>query len=185
VRTPRAAFVPALLLVIASSVTACSDSGNADATTSSAPTATDGAVPEPTTKAVDPGENAVPSSLDTGTGLTTDGAATSVPREPVLDVRIPPGTGSGFVGARADVSLMECEGSEGRWGAAGSVTNPTNDTADYRIYVAFLDSSGATAGLTQVDVESVRAGATTDWSGYVSLQASGLRCVVRVERTAA
>lgn len=100
-----------------------------------------------------------------------------------MSVAIAPGTGSGFVGARADATLSSCEGAGGTWTAVGTVTNPTSGVVGYRIYVAFLSSGRATLGLLQVDAGPVLAGESATWRGSLPLSVAVDECVLRVERT--
>lgn len=88
-----------------------------------------------------------------------------------------------YVGARKDVTDVSCR-QEGRtWTVAGTVTNPTSALADYRIFTSFLDSANSTRGLLQTNVDRAEAGKARQWSGQIDLDASGLQCVLRVERT--
>jgi hypothetical protein len=94
-----------------------------------------------------------------------------------------PGTSDdGFVGAREDVSGLDCRArEEGGWSVAGTVTNPTAGPVDYRVYVALLDASGSRT-VVQVDVEDVGPGEQRAWRGAADVDGEDLRCVLRVER---
>jgi hypothetical protein len=98
-------------------------------------------------------------------------------------VSVSPGTGTEFEGAVADVSELNCAAEEDRWVVGGKVTNPTDTAADYRIYVSFLDGTGGTRGLLEVDSTDVAPGATAQWQGEMLLAETELTCVLRVERT--
>jgi hypothetical protein len=99
-------------------------------------------------------------------------------------VQVPPGTGKGFVGARNDVTVESCQGSGGVWVVRGAVTNSSAALADYRIYTSFLTADNDTRGLIQTDVARVAPKAKVSWAGQLRLPESGLRCILRVERTA-
>lgn len=132
------------------------------------------------------------------TGCTggTDGAApspspsTSASASPetipgTTDVTDTPGSGEGLVGALADTQQQTCELDGEAWTVAGTVTNPTDAAADYRIYVSLLAAGGDTRALKQVDVPAVAAAATSDWTVSIPTAEEGLTCVLRVERYAA
>lgn len=102
----------------------------------------------------------------------------------VTDITDTPGSGEDLVGALADSKITTCALTDGKWKVAGTVTNPSTDTAKYRIYVSLLSGSGATRALQQVDVNGVKAGATTDWDTVIPVSDDGLNCVLRVERYA-
>jgi hypothetical protein len=104
--------------------------------------------------------------------------------QPVIDVRVPPGTAKGFVGALEDVHDLTCTSGPRAWTVRGSVTNPTRKAASYRIYTSFLDSRRDTRGLVEVDVRHVAAHKTARWHGQITSTARDLGCVLRVERTA-
>ena len=112
------------------------------------------------------------------------GPAPTVKGAPVIKVTVNPGTATGFVRARADVSDVVCAPGPGRWTVSGKVENPARSAVGYRIYVAFVTAQGATRGLLQVDVERVEDGATMSWSGELALDEVSLACVLRVERFA-
>lgn len=100
-----------------------------------------------------------------------------------VEVTDPQGSVEGFVGALDDAEIELCEASNGSWIAEGAVTNPSEETQDYRIYVSF-NKNRDTQGLVQVDVASVAAGATATWKAEAPISGSDLRCILRVERFA-
>lgn len=100
----------------------------------------------------------------------------------ITDITDTPGSGENLVGALADTEVSTCEAADGQWNVAGTVTNPTDAAASYRIYVSLLTDTGATRALTQVNVDDLAAGAATEWSTKVDLDESKLECVLRVER---
>ncbi|PJJ73530.1 hypothetical protein CLV46_3123 [Diaminobutyricimonas aerilata] len=100
----------------------------------------------------------------------------------ITEVTDPPGTGENLVGALSDTAVTSCELADGTWNVVGTVTNPTDAPADYRIYVSLLNPESDTRALKQVDVPGVEAGATADWQTSVELADEGLTCVLRVER---
>jgi hypothetical protein len=100
------------------------------------------------------------------------------------NLQIPPGVAS-FEGARLDVDDLSCGWGDGTWQAEGSVTNSALESRAYRIYVAFVDPDGGTAGISQANVAPLAPGSTTSWSTRLDLrwpQEPDLRCVLRVER---
>ncbi len=103
----------------------------------------------------------------------------------VTDITDAPGSGEGLVGALADTTVETCERGDGAWDVAGTVTNSSEASASYRIYVSLLTEGGETRALTQVDVEPIDAGAETEWSTSIDLDEEDLSCVLRVERYAA
>jgi hypothetical protein len=134
-----------------------------------------------------PGTTASASTSPANSSVTSDsvpGETTTVPVA-VVDVKIQPGTATdGFEGAVADVSDRRCDSTDGKWTVTGKVTNPTNAAVNYRIYMSFIDASGATPGLLEVDVDHVVAGASADWTGSLDIGLDDLKCVPRVERVA-
>jgi len=90
---------------------------------------------------------------------------------------------SNYVGARKDVTNIACKQDGKLWKVSGTVTNPTNATANYRIFTSFLDQANETRGLLQTDVPSVAPHEAKEWSGELELDATGLHCGLRVERT--
>ncbi|MBI5161841.1 MAG: hypothetical protein HY996_10580 [Micrococcales bacterium] len=102
----------------------------------------------------------------------------------ITNVTNAPGSGAGLVGALADSTVKTCELSGDAWKVAGTVKNPTQAAAAYRIYVSLLDAKGGTRALQEVDVDAM-AGTTEDWSADIRTAEKGLSCVLRVERYAA
>lgn len=91
-----------------------------------------------------------------------------------------------FVGAASDVTSSECSGEGGTWTGWGTVLNSTTDVVNYRVWVAFVDSTGGTAGLVESDFDGVESGATGDYSASMPYPgADALTCVLRVERRTA
>ncbi|GAB3399580.1 hypothetical protein GCM10027515_06170 [Schumannella luteola] len=100
----------------------------------------------------------------------------------VTEVSDAPGTGEGFEGARNDVEVKKCEPADGGWAISGTVTNSSEATANYRIYVSLLDKDSATLGLKQVNSDGVEAGKSADWNADIAVDGKNLQCVLRVER---
>jgi hypothetical protein len=100
----------------------------------------------------------------------------------VTEIIDTPGSGEGFVGALADSAVSNCALADGTWKVDGTVTNPTEEPANYRIYVSLLNASGETRALQQVNVDEVDAAATSNWTATVQVADEGLNCVLRVER---
>lgn len=122
-----------------------------------------------------------PAPTPTPTPSTTTAAAQA---PGITNVTNAPGSGAGLVGALADSTVKTCELSGGAWKVAGTVKNPTQGKASYRIYVSLLDAKGGTRALQEVDVAAA-AGATETWSAEIATAEKGLSCVLRVERYAA
>ena len=95
-----------------------------------------------------------------------------------------PGTLSDFVGAKNDVHDVKCERVGASWDAAGKLTNPTTAAVKYRVYVSFM-SGDTTVGITEFDSGRVAPKATEPFQSGVKVDGDDLRCVLRVERTAA
>jgi uncharacterized repeat protein (TIGR01451 family)/LPXTG-motif cell wall-anchored protein len=131
------------------------------------------------------------SSDASGPASTSTSAASGAPGGPattarpatVISIVVQPNTAAGFVGARADVSGLSCAATGALWAARGLVTNPTDHAVSYRIYVSLLDETHGTRAVFEVDVDRVEANASRTWEGRVALGATGLSCVLRVERT--
>jgi hypothetical protein len=107
---------------------------------------------------------------------------TQAPESGITDITDAPGSGEGLVGALADTTVDTCELGDGEWNVDGTVTNSSDASASYRIYVSLLNEGGETRSLTQVDVPAIDAGAETEWSTTVALDEEDLSCVLRVER---
>jgi hypothetical protein len=118
-------------------------------------------------------------------GCGADGKTSAPPASPaVARVSVPPGTATGFVGARIDVTGLDCEQAGSVWRVTGKVRNPSARPADYRIYTSFLTRESDTRGVLQTDVKGVGPGVERRWSGQLAIPDEGLHCVLRVERTA-
>ncbi len=116
----------------------------------------------------------------------TKGAENEAGKDDLVDggyiqITEPQGSTDGFVGASEDVETQTCEKSSSGWISEGLVTNPTDRTQSYRIYVAF-SAQGDTKGLVQVDVPSVASGAEVAWKAEAPLSGDDLTCALRVER---
>lgn len=118
-----------------------------------------------------------PTSSPTSSATTPPEALPSVTE--IIDT---PGSGEGLVGALADSTVSNCALADGTWKVDGTVTNPTEEPANYRIYVSLLNASGETRALQQVNVDEVDAAATSNWTATVPVADEGLNCVLRVER---
>jgi hypothetical protein len=116
-----------------------------------------------------------------GSALTPPPASAAPPA--VIKTRVAPGSAKGFVGARADVTGLECVRHRKQWTVSGKVTNPTRRIVSYRIYTAFLDAGANTRGLLETDVRRVPAHRSRTWNNALTLNARSLHCVLRVERT--
>jgi hypothetical protein len=163
--------------------TACSGSSDSspDASTP-ASAAGESSKSSDATDVVAPGDTVAGESPDSAESAAASAAPTTTPVEAVIDVSNQPGTGE-FAGAREDVTDVTCEAADGNWRTAGKVTNPTDDPASYRIYVSYIDAAGETLALVESDVDAVEPAATLEWSTDFASTASGLECVLRVERS--
>ena len=103
----------------------------------------------------------------------------------ITDIVDAPGTGEGLEGALSDTQVTTCQLADDQWKVDGTVTNSTEASASYRIYVSLLTAAGDTRSLTQVNVDPIAPGAETEWSTTVALDEEDLSCVLRVERYAA
>lgn len=112
-------------------------------------------------------------------------ASTSDPGRVYVDVNDSQAVGE-FVGALADVTASTCGADGADWVGSGTVTNPTQAAANYRVWVAFIGADGGTAGLVQVNVDGIAAGAAGDFSAPMPYAGEdALSCVLRVERRVA
>lgn len=101
--------------------------------------------------------------------------------ESFVDISEQQGAVESYVGALEDVSLDRCEADENGWVGQGTVTNPTSESQNYRLYVAFNDNRD-TRGLVQVDLSRVASGQSETWSVEAPIDGDNLTCVLRVER---
>jgi hypothetical protein len=100
----------------------------------------------------------------------------------ITDITDPPGTGEGLAGALKDTTVTACAQKGTGWSVTGTVTNPTADAANYRIYVSLLNAANDTRALKQVDVDALAPAAKADWSADIPVDEKNLSCVLRVER---
>ena len=103
----------------------------------------------------------------------------------ITDITDTPGSGEDLVGAIADNTMGSCERAGDEWTVSGTLNNPTDDPADYRIYVSLLNGANDTRALKQVDVDGVEGGGDEDWTTQIPVAEDDLTCVLRVERYAA
>lgn len=117
-------------------------------------------------------------------GATIDQAGPTTSTIPdITEIVHQPASGD-FVGALADITDHTCEKTVDGWRVTGTATNPTNDTADYRIYVSLINGSAATRALVETEVAGVAAGQGGSFDTLIALPDDDLRCVLRVERRA-
>lgn len=88
-----------------------------------------------------------------------------------------------------DVRLGACEfDAEGGVRASGTLTNWTDEPADYRLSLSFRDGNGGATGnefgATTVTIDGVEPLATTNWSASVPVRPEGTyTCrIVRIDR---
>lgn len=105
--------------------------------------------------------------------------------ETYTDIVDTPGDEDGMTGARSDLEIPTCVLEDGAWNVGGTVTNPTEETVSYRIFMSLLDEDGATVALQQINVDGVEGGAEAEWSGSIPVEQENLQCIPRVERRAA
>jgi hypothetical protein len=153
----------------------------------------DGASPVATTGSTEGPTNSESTAPSNSSSTGSDAANTSEPvdtpdtvtptsvAEPVIDVVNQPGEGE-YAGALDDVSDQQCALEGGQWLATGTVTNPTDADAGYRVYVSFLDAAGETVGLVENDLEPVPPGESAEYSAGLDTATEGLQCILRVER---
>jgi len=103
----------------------------------------------------------------------------------ITDITDTPGSGENLVGALADNTMGDCVRDGDNWTISGTVANPTEATANYRIYVSMLNGANDTRALVQVDVDDVAAGGEQAWDTEIPVAEDDLSCVLRVERYAA
>ena len=110
-------------------------------------------------------------------------SATGEALEPgITDIEDTPGSGDDLEGALADSKVESCEREGDEWKVRGTVTNPTDKKADYRIYVSLLNGTNDTRALVQVDVDDVKKETSEEWDVDIPVAEDGLTCVLRVER---
>jgi len=112
----------------------------------------------------------------------TESSAAEEQTPGVTDITDAPGTGENLQGALADSTVEECKRSGDEWTVKGSVTNSTDASVTYRIYVSLLNGANDTRALSQVDVDATEPGATADWNIDIAVAEDDLTCVLRVER---
>lgn len=111
------------------------------------------------------------------------GSASASEQTPgITDIKDAPGTGEDLQGALADSTVDECKRSGDEWSVVGSVTNSTDTSVTYRIYVSLLNGANDTRALTQVDVDATEPGESADWKISIPVAEDELTCVLRVER---
>lgn len=118
---------------------------------------------------------------------TEDTAPVTKPGEPgekkptYTDVQDPQGSVEGYEGAVEDAKVDTCSNESGKLEVAGSVSNPTGEPKQYRIYVSAM-AKRDTRGITQVDIPTLDPGESTKWDTALELSDDGLKCLLRVER---
>jgi hypothetical protein len=189
---PMQRSIVTALVVVAGTLSACSGDDDPPVTTaaaepSGATTGDDGASPS----TADPSPTTAPASTaSTDDSVTAPSlAATTVPTptttpNAVISVVNQPGEGE-FEGALEDVTDIGCAAGEGTWTSSGTVTNPTDAPASYRIFVSFLDGTGETLALIETNLDAIEPGESSDFAVDFATDAADLTCVLRVERRAA
>jgi hypothetical protein len=122
------------------------------------------------------------------TASTASPSATHTPLEPgnvYVDTVNSQAEGE-FVGAATDATDQTCDAGDGTWVGSGTLTNPSTDTVDYRVWVAFMNPDGDTVGLVQSNADGVEAGESGGYSASMPYtESESLTCVLRVERRVA
>jgi hypothetical protein len=174
-RTRRLSITFSSLVVLA----ACSGGS------SSTPAATDQSTVSAVGQASDDSTNRT-SAASSDTEPASSDATIATPTttaEAVIEVATQPGSGD-FVGAREDVTAVTCEQSDGVWRAAGTATNPTDTSVNYRIYVSYLDPAGETLALIEHDIDGAEPSVAGEWSTEFTSDVAEMQCILRVERAA-
>lgn len=117
----------------------------------------------------------------TGADDADSDGATSETVDSYVEITDQQGSVDGYVGALEDSEVERCEASGEGWVGEGTVTNPEDASQSYRIYLTFNDKRD-TKALVQIDLPSVAAGETEEWSGKAPVSGDDLTCVLRVER---
>ena len=171
-----------LATIVVVTLTACNDNDGADSAAATVPVTASPAATNDDAPSDNSSNNGEAPSTIASTSITSPPVTPSTTQpEALIDIINQPGNGE-FEGALADADVLECATTAGRWSATGTVTNPTNTTVDYRIYVSFLDTAGETLALIETDIDELDPASTADWSAGFPSEASDLRCVLRVER---
>ena len=181
---PTTRAIVAVLLVAVGALAACSGDDDPpvrtvdDAPSTSAAT---GGEDASTTDDTTPGTTVAPSSETS--------PATSVPTptttpNAVISIANQPGEGE-FEGALEDVGDIGCAAAEGVWTSSGTVTNPTEGAASYRIFVSFLDAAGETLALIETNLDALDPAESREFAVDFPSDAADVTCVLRVERRAA
>lgn len=163
-----------MLAMCSASLVGCTDDSPYAQQTTSETTTSDTAAQE-----IDSTETAVP-----GTTASTPPdapAVTTTTVEALIAIRDQPGDGE-FDGAKADITESDCSVAGGVWTYSGTVTNPTDDDVEYRIFVAFLDQANDTLALIQAENSLLAAAESAEFAVEFTATATGLSCVPRVER---
>lgn len=178
-RRRRAIWSNTLATIVVVALTACNDNDGADSAPANVPVTASPVATNDDAPNVNSSNNGEAPSTIASTSITVRPSTTQP--EALIDIINQPGNGE-FEGALADADVLECATNAGRWSATGTVTNPTNTTVDYRIYVSFLDTTGDTLALIETHIDELDPASTADWSAGFPSAASDLRCVLRVER---
>ncbi len=102
---------------------------------------------------------------------TTVVTKTTVPTDPRLSVK-------NNVAARKDVTLSNCEVTNGSWQASGTVTNSTSATATYTLQITYTNSGGTVQDVEKTTV-TPNAKQTVPWSTtWTSSVPSGINCIL-------
>lgn len=185
IRRTKRTFAAAALVTLGT-LAACSDDDTpAVSTVASEPGASADAddVPESTAPVATTPATTSDSATATSGPATTLPPPTTTPNA-VISIVNQPGEGE-FEGALQDVSDIGCAAADGTWTSSGTVTNPTEGSASYRIFVSFLDGAGSTVALIETNVDELGPGETGEFAVDFASDATDLTCVLRVERRAA
>lgn len=87
-------------------------------------------------------------------------------------------------GAREDLTDFVCEPNDGSWGAAGTLTNPTDADLTYVVNVGVIEDEGGSSLVRRNIIADVAAGEEVEIEDLelVSTDRDDVRCVVRVNR---
>ena len=80
---------------------------------------------------------------------------------------------------RKAVKIEKCEATSDGWQAIGTVTNPGQNTTDYKVTVFFTTSKATVIATAAADV-TVKANKTGQWTAKAKFKGEdGMRCILR------
>ncbi len=155
----RRLVLPAALIAVSLSATACGDGDEAPA--SKAPGAT-------TSEPGKPGKGTTPAKVKPG-----NVSPENLPESPKV---------ANAKGARADVSLKGCPVRDGKATASGKVKNSTGATTDYAITISWVNQRSDVLARGVAVVRDLTSGQSVAWKVSAPARAGIATCTVFVER---